>query len=258
MRWHGDENWPIVTNAMERRRNLAPLDRLGWLAEQPPALGAWVAEVGRWRSFTSGQVLYEAGDTGDAGLYGLAAGSLDITFPAVTDEPVSLHRAEPGFWIGELALLAETGRLVSVHAGSAARVLVVPGAAIRAHLDRHPEHWRCFYALTHRNMAVALGLLGEALALPPAARVARRLLQLADAEGVVAGTQEQLAGLVGVTRTTVRRALKRLVDEGAIETGYRSLKIRRRDLVELSARSAEERPSMGAAIATRLHRTTRQ
>ena len=239
MGWHGDENWLIVTNAMEWRPDLAPLDRLGWLAEQPPALGAWVAEVGRWRSFTSGQVVYEAGDTGDTGLYGLAAGSLDITFPAVTDEPVSIHRAEPGFWIGDLALLAGTERLVSVHAGAGARVLVVPGAAIRAHLDRHPEHWPCFYALTHRNMAVALGLLGEALALPPAARLARRLLQLADAEDVVTGTQEQLAGLVGVTRTTVRRVLKRLVVEGAIETGYRSLRIRRRELLERCARGPD-------------------
>lgn len=238
MPWSTGGDWHIVANAMERPLDLAPLDRLGWLAEQPAGLRDWVAEVGRWRSLAAGQVLYEAGETG-TGLYGLAAGSLEITFPLVADEPVSLHRAEPGFWIGDLALLAETERLVSVHAASAARVLAVPGATIRAHLDRHPEHWRCFYALTHRNMAVALGLLGEALALPPAARVARRLLQLADADGAVSGTQEQLAGLVGVTRTTVRRALKRLVSEGAIETGYRCLTIRRRDLLERSARSAE-------------------
>jgi len=237
MPWNAGEDWVIVANAMERPLDLAPLDRLGWLAEQPAGLRDWVAGVGRWRSLASGQVLYEAGETG-TGLYGLAAGRLDITFPSIVDEPVAVHRAEPGFWIGDLALLAETERLVSVHAGSDARLLAVPGAAIRAHLDRHPEHWRCFYALTHRNMAVALGLLGEALALPPAARVARRLLQLADDAGVVVGTQEQLAGLVGVTRTTVKRALKQLVAEGAIETGYRSLKITRRDLVAARARSA--------------------
>jgi CRP-like cAMP-binding protein len=238
MPWNPDGDWHIVANAMERPLDLAPLDRVGWLAEQPGDLRDWVAEVGRWRALAPGQVLYEAGDTG-SGLYGLAEGSLDITFPLVGDEPVSIHRAEPGFWIGDLASLAETERLVSVHAGRCARILAVSGSAIRAHLVRHPEHWRCFYALTHRNMAVALGLLGEALALPPAARVARRLLQLADADGVVGGTQEQLAGLVGVTRTTVRRALKRLVTEGTIETGYRSLTIRRRDLLERSARSAE-------------------
>ena len=223
---------------MDSVPDLGPLDRLGWLAEQPPALRRWVAEVGRFRTYAAGQVVYEAGDTGTA-LYGLAAGSLDITFPLVADEPVSIHRAEPGFWIGDLALLAETERLVSVRAGRCARLLTVPGAAIRAHLDRHPEHWPCFYALTHRNMATALNLLGEALALPPAARVTRRLLQLADADGVVAGTQEELAGLIGVTRTTVRRALKQMVADGVIETGYRSLQIRSRDRLEAGARRQE-------------------
>lgn len=222
---------------MSMAADLAPLDRLGWLAEQPKALRDWMAEAGRWRSYSSGQVLYEAGDRA-LGLYGLAEGSLDIAFPLVADEPVSIHRGEPGFWIGDLALLADTERLVSVRAGRFARVLTVPGPAIRAHLDRHPQHWRCFYALTHRNMAIALALLGEALALPPSARVARRLLQLGDAHGEVAGTQEEIAGLVGVTRTTVRRALKRLVADGVVETGYRSLKILSRERLEASARSS--------------------
>lgn len=224
---------------MTKTCDLAPLDRRGWLATQPAALRAWVAEAGRWRAMEPGQLLYEAGDRG-GGLYGLGAGSLDITFPLVGDEPVSIHRAEPGFWIGDLALLADTERLVSVHAGRGARVFTVPGAAVRAHLRDHPAHWPCFYAITHRNMALALGLLGEALALSPSARVARRLLQLADAGGVITATQEELAGLIGATRTTVRRALKRLVAEGAIETGYRSLTIVRRDRVEAHARAAED------------------
>lgn len=224
----------LVTKLLD----LSPLDRRGWLAEQPDALRAWVAEVGRWRSVPRGQLIYEAGDRGDS-LFGLADGSLDVTFPSVVDEPVSIHRAEPGFWIGDLAILAETERLVSVHAGRGARLLVVPAAAIRAHLAARPEHWPCFYALTHRNMAIALGLLGEALALSPSDRVARRLLQLADEAGVIAATQEELAGLVGVTRTTVRRTLKRLVAAGAVETGYGTVTIMRPDRLDACGRSVQ-------------------
>ncbi len=224
---------------MTKTVDLAPLDRLGWLASQPADLRAWIREAGRWRTLEPGQLLYEAGDR-DGGLYGLGAGSLDIAFPLVADEPVSIHRAEAGFWIGDLALLADAERLVSVRAGRGARVFTVPGPAVRGHLGDHPAHWPCFYAMTYRNMALALGLLGEALALSPSARVARRLLQLADADGVVLGTQEELAGLIGVTRTTVRRALKRLIAEAAIETGYRSLTILRRARVEAHARAPED------------------
>jgi CRP/FNR family transcriptional regulator, cyclic AMP receptor protein len=218
--------------------DLVPLDRVGWLADQPADFRAWVAVAGRWSIREPGQLLYEAGDEAD-GLYGLADGSLDITFPLVAEEPVSLYRAEVGFWIGDLALLAGTERLVSVRIRRRARLLTVPGPSILAHLRLHPEHWPCFYALTQRNMATALAALSEALALPPATRVARRMLQLADRDGVIALTQEELASLVGVTRVTVRRALQRLIDAGAVETGYGSLRILRRDVVERRAVSTE-------------------
>jgi CRP-like cAMP-binding protein len=126
-----------------------------------------------------------------------------------------------------------------VHAGRGARLLVGPAAAVRARLAARPEHWPCFYALTHRNMAIALGLLGEALALSPSDRVARRLLQLADEAGVIAATQEELAGLVGVTRTTVRRTLKRLVAAGAVQTGYGTVTITRPDRLDAGGRSLQ-------------------
>ena len=61
-----------------------------------------------------------AGDSAD-GLYGLASGGLEITFPLIADEPVVVYRAEPGFWIGDNAELADTPRLVSLKAATQAR-----------------------------------------------------------------------------------------------------------------------------------------
>ncbi len=217
-----------------RAIDLAPLDRIGWLAEQPEDFRAWVASAGSWRTLESGRLLYDAGDDPE-GLHGLAEGSLDITFPLVIDEPVSLHRAESGFWLGDLALLAGAPRLVSVRVRRRARILSVPASRMIAHLQAHPEHWRCFYALTYRNMAMALSLLSEALVLTPTARVARRLLLLADADGTVTLTQEELAGLVGVTRATVRRALQLMIEEGAVTTGYGALRIADRAAVQRRA-----------------------
>ena len=78
---------------MPKSSDLAPLDGVGWLAQQPPAFRDWAAATGRWRRYREGQVLYDAGDPSD-GLYGLADGSLDVTFPLVAEEPVTLHRAE--------------------------------------------------------------------------------------------------------------------------------------------------------------------
>lgn len=186
----------------------------------------WFGQVGRWIRLDPGQALYHAGDAAN-GLYGLASGALEITFPLVAGEPVTLHRAEPGFWIGEEAQLSRRPRMITVSAATPARLLKVPGADLERLLDESPRFWPCFYDLSARNSELALTLLGESLALSVKARVCRRLLALAESgEEGVAITQDDLAKLIGVTRATVRRAIADLADEGGVETGYRSLRLR--------------------------------
>jgi|AACY02.2.fsa_nt_gi cAMP-binding proteins - catabolite gene activator and regulatory subunit of cAMP-dependent protein kinases len=206
------------------RVKLAPLDRIGWLAEEPDALRAAIAEAGRWRRFEAGQFLYQAGDP-SSGLYGLAEGALDITFPLVAEEPVTVHRAEIGFWIGDSAELSGTPRLVSVSAASPSRVLHVPGEAMRRILAARPEHWRALYRLSARNMETAVRLLSEALSLTVRARVARRLLALAGRDGAVSITQSDLAKLVGVTRATLQRCLSELEAGGVLRRGYAAVHV---------------------------------
>jgi len=230
-------NWLEMTISLRASNDLSPLDRCGWLAEQPTRLQWWFAAHGRWRTFGAGQNLYDAGDAPDA-LFGLGAGALDITLPLTAHEPVAMHRGEVGFWVGDLALLADAPRLVSVFARRPSRVYVVRGRDVRALLAAEPEHWPCFYALTYRNMRTALRLLAEALTLSPSERIVRRLLELADADGTVWTTQEDLAGLVGVTRATVRRTVKRLVADGTVSTGYGALRLVDRRRLERLAEPA--------------------
>lgn len=203
---------------------IAPLDRVGWLAAQPEDFRKWVASVARWQTCAPGQFVYHAGDPSN-GLYGLAAGGLEITFPLVALEPVVLYRAEIGFWIGDNAELAETPRMVSVMAATQCRLLYLPGREIRTLLSEHPEHWRAFYRLSATNVQTLATLLSEALSLTLRARVCRRLLKLAEKSSEAAITQTDLATVLGVTRATLRRALTDLADRGAVELQYRKLRV---------------------------------
>jgi CRP-like cAMP-binding protein len=216
---------------------LAPLDREGWLAEQPDDLKAAMAAAGRWRRFEAGQFLYQAGDAA-CGLYGLGEGALELTFPLLAEEPVTVYRAEIGFWIGDSAEMSETPRIVSVAAAATSRVFHVPGAAMRRILAERPEHWRALYRLSARNAALAVRLLSEALALTVRARVARRLLALASRDGDVSITQADLAKLVGVTRATLQRCLSGLEAEGALERSDGTVRVR--DATRLAQFSNEQ------------------
>lgn len=116
--------------------------------------------------------------------------------------------------------------MVSLMASGRARVLHIASQDVMALLDRRPEFWRAFYDLSARNVQTAMSLLSEVLSLTVRARICRRLLALAEGDAEVQITQDDLGKLVGVTRATLRRALKDLADEGAIETGYRTLRVR--------------------------------
>lgn len=187
-------------------------------------LPRWAAENGRWRHFSAGEIIYLAGDEPD-GMYGLASGALDVSFPLQGEEAVTLHRAEPGFWIGEAALMAGATRIVGLSAALESRVFHIPLGALSELLRRDPACWRLLYEQSFANLTVALTLLAEALSLTPRARVARLLLRLADDDGSVRGSQDDFGRLIGMTRSSVRRALASLAAEGAVRTGYACLEI---------------------------------
>ena len=116
---------------------LAPLDEVGWLSAEPESFRRWVAETGVWRTFSPGQFIYLAGEASD-GFYGLAEGTIELTFPLVAEEPVGLYLAQKGFWIGDNASLAGHPRLVSMAALSECRMLHLPHRAIMALLKEEP------------------------------------------------------------------------------------------------------------------------
>ena len=210
---------------------LAPLDRVGWLARQNYDLQEWFAAHGRWRSYPAGKAIYLHGDAPDA-MYGLAQGAVEIEFAPVGSEPVTLHRAESGFWIGESALLAEAPRIISLNAAVNCRMFRVPASALRQLVAEEPRHWQAFYELTHSNTLMALTLLAEALSLTPRARLSRLLLRLSEASAEIHANQDDLGRVLGMTRSSLRRSLNVLIAERTIATGYGRITILDRERLQ--------------------------
>jgi CRP-like cAMP-binding protein len=198
--------------------------RDGWLAGQPERFRDWIIRAGHVRRVRRGQSLYVVGDEPDA-LYGLIEGSLSVELPLVGEEPVTLHRARPGTWIGESALLGGGPRTISVHVVADGSVLRVPRGSIEAVLQREPAFWRSFYALTHLNGTLAVTVLAEVLSLTPRARLARILLRLRDDRGRVEATQSDLAALLGMTRSSLQRALADLKTDGAVSQEFAAIMV---------------------------------
>jgi CRP/FNR family transcriptional regulator, cyclic AMP receptor protein len=216
---------PVAANA------LGPLQQLGWLAEQPADFQERIARAGRWKTLAAGQHVYALGDPPDA-LYGLAEGMLDVAVPTSTGEVITFYRAEPGFWVGDSAALAQTSRSISVTAATDCRLFQVPVAELRRMLRAHPGDWHHFYLLSHRNATMATRVVADLLSLSPKARFARMLLRLADADGIVQITHEELGRMAGMSRASFRRAFADLIDSKAVRTDYGRVRILDRAALE--------------------------
>lgn len=201
------------------------LQEIGWLSQQPEDFRTRLVSLGSLISKAKGEVVCEIGDKADA-LYGLEEGLLDMSLNVDGDEIVTLHRAVPGFWVGESALLADTTRGVTLTAAAPSRIFHIHGTALRRHLAENPGDWTYIYRLSHMNLMFVVGVLGEIIVLPPRARVARALLRLADSEGIVSATQEDISLMARMSRSTFRRAFEPLVDRGIVEVTYGGLRLR--------------------------------
>jgi CRP-like cAMP-binding protein len=197
-----------------------------------------VLGMGRLIRYGPGQSFYAAGDAPDA-IFGIASGYADIGLPVSDDEEIVVFRARQGDWIGESALLARAERGLTVVAVVECDVFRLPGPAVRAHLAARPEDWTSFYRLSHRNAMQCARALAEALALSPQARFARTILRLAQPDGTVFATQDDLARLAGMSRASFRRAMGDVIASGALRTGYGSLSILDRDRLETLARGRQ-------------------
>ena len=201
---------------------LGPLATVGWLSAQPAAFKQWAIEVGRVRQFSSGEYIYRAGDQPD-GIYGLRSGTVEMEFPLLANDPVSLQRAAEGFWIGDAALLTKIPRIISVVAAQDSTFFYLPGRAVKQLLAEEPAYWEVFYDLSSRNVAAAVQFLAEALSLTVKARACRLLLKLSENSKEVHLSQDEISKTLGVSRLTVRRCLADLTDLGAVETKYRRI-----------------------------------
>jgi CRP-like cAMP-binding protein len=205
--------------------------RNGWLSGQTVEFHQWILASAHWKRFGPAGVVFLEGDEPD-GLYGLAEGAIELSVPVMGCEPVSISRGEPGFWIGESAILAGTRRAVSVSAILPSTLLFVPRKTLVAGLKQDPFRWKPFYELSHANMSLAVNLLAEVLGLSPRARIARLFLRLSGNSAIIGGRKEDLGKLIGLPRSSFNRELKHFFADGIIESGYGSLRVLRRDALE--------------------------
>jgi len=161
-----------------------------------------------------------------------------------------MHLLHEGAWVGHGALVSGGTPPLSVSARTEARIALVPQRAAYEVLAARPEWWRVFAIAMLEAVAITATAYSDTLIPEKERRCACGLLRITGllpprrsrperAQAPV--TQEELAGIVNVSRTTLLQILRQFEGAGLIEQSYRSVRVLRPACLEAVARGARER-----------------
>jgi len=206
-----------------------------WFGALPlPERKAMIA-ASEWVRLRPGEMLFRQGDAVPAGsgaFYGLVLGSIKASSLREDGKEAILVVLESGNWFGEISLIDHQPRTHDATALVASEVLALPRAAFDALMHR-PAFAQAVCRMLAARVRALYGMVEDATLRSMRARVARRLLLLARGDAtqalqtrpVVPVSQEALAMMLGVTRQTLSKELKALVEAGAIQLGYGRIEI---------------------------------
>lgn len=208
--------------------------RTGWLSQLPEPERQTLLSICRIRRFRAGEPLYNAGDP-PGGIHGLAFGVVALVYPDPSAEMTLVHLAQPGIWLGEIAMLNDMPRRVSAIARTNCATMYAPLPALQTLLEARPEWWRHIGQISAHNLAFAIGGAEDLMLRDNNRRCIATLLRLcgcrtADPDPALAGaspvTQDELASMANMSRNKVGEVLRNLEERGLITLGYRTVTVR--------------------------------
>ena len=187
----------------------------------------------RRRGYQKGEVIFHQEDPADR-MHIIVEGNIRISITSDDGREKDLAVLQPGDCFGEMALLDGSNRSATATAVDPAQTLALYREDFMDFLQEHPEVVaRTTNLLTSRLRSVNQ-MLGDLAFLDVPTRLAKQLLELAEAHGdeneqgrpvEVPMEQEQLARLVGASRETISRALNSYRSLGILSTSHRKITV---------------------------------
>lgn len=202
-----------------------------WFRHLPAELQRRLLAAARLRSLTAGQLLFKRGDP-PCGLYAVLEGAVRISAVNAQGKEAVLSLVETPYWFGEICLFDNLPRTHDALAMGPCTLLQVSQAAMLGMLEQQPAYWREVALLMSHKLRLSLINIEQMSLMPASARLAHRLLMIAEGYGEVEQArrvlqlpQEDLAAMLGLSRQTINSLLKALEQQGIIGLSYGAIEI---------------------------------
>ena len=202
-----------------------------WFSHLPVLLKDSLLAGARVRRLASGQLLFKRGDP-PCGLYAVLEGAVRIGAVNEQGKEALLSLVEPPHWFGEICLFDGQPRTHDAYAVGQCSLLHIPQATLLKLLDQQPVYWRQLALLMSHKLRLTFINLEQLSLMPAPARLAHRLLMIAEGYGeldpprrVLQLPQEQLASMLSLSRQTTNQLLKDLQGQGILNLKYGEIEI---------------------------------
>ncbi|MFO2466015.1 Crp/Fnr family transcriptional regulator [Pseudomonas sp. 15FMM2] len=202
-----------------------------WYSHLPAELQACLLTAARLRLLTVGQSLFKRGDP-PCGVYAVLEGAVRVSAVNAQGKEAVLSLVETPYWFGEICLFDGLPRTHDALAVGPCTLLQVPQASMLRILQDHPVYWRDMALLMSHKLRLSLINIEQMSLMPALSRLAHRLLMIAQGYGEIEHSrrllqlpQEDLAGMLGLSRQTTNALLKTLAQQGIVELGYGAIEI---------------------------------
>lgn len=201
--------------------------------------------AGAVREIGAGVRLFSRGDP-PTGMFAIVDGAIRVSAVGEGGREALLTLAEPPGWIGEVAVFDGLPRTHDAIADAEVVVVHVSQEALAAMLAGEPRWWKDLGVLVAGKLRLAFSAMEDMALSPPAVRLARRLVMMADGYGewydrtrrTIAVRQEQLAMMLNLSRQTTNGLLKELEARGVVKLAYGEIEVV--DLAALRAAAGGE------------------
>jgi CRP-like cAMP-binding protein len=216
---------------MDKQDWRARLMRGQWFSHLPVSLQDSLLGAARVRHLSAGQRLFQRGDP-PCGLYAVLEGAVRVGAVNEQGKEALLGLVESPNWFGEICLFDGQPRTHDAFGVGQSTLLHLPQTVLLKMLDEQPGHWRQLALLMSQKLRMTFINLEQLSLLPAPARLAHRLLMIAEGYGqldeprrVLQLPQEQLAAMLSLSRQTTNQILKDLQGQGILRLGYGEIEI---------------------------------
>ena len=185
------------------------------------------------RHLGKGEAVYRQGDQPEE-IYRIVEGGVKLCNYSLDGKEVTAGELRPNDCFGEMGVLDELPRVSCAVATRDSVIRVLSRERFEELVDRYPEVMRKLAVMMCRRVRFLYALNEEAVELTLHQRVARTVLRMAYSCGpdharrevYIAISQEELGQMLGASRQSVNKELKRLQAEHTIDLRYGRIYIR--------------------------------